>query len=491
MNIALAGFMLESASLLPHQTTYEAFERSALRGAELIESQRGTNTGLGGFISVCEAAGAGMQPLVFAWGGAAGCASDDAFERYTREIVQGLAKLKTDLDGVLLYLHGAMVTPTRLDPELELLREVRKAVGATMPVVVALDYHGNLDAAILEPATAVFGYQSSPHVDMAATGQRAAHCMIEILAGRLKPVSRLSKPGLMVPSIFSATALEPLAEIMAAARRMESTAASYLDISVFAGFSYGDVPNCGFSIVAVTHDDQALAQSVVDTLTATVRQNRKALYRPLPVHSVEAGVALAMEKARTASRPIVLLEHADRLNDSTHGLRELLRRDARKIAVPYLWDPAAAAEATKVGVGAPIRLPVGGHSSTEAGGAVVVEGIVRFAGEKTYRISGPMMHGKLIRLGLSALIELANWWISLTTHPATAVDEDPFLQFGLRAMDCGIILLRSKTHFRAVYEELAQEILIIDTPDWGCADLTSIPYRQITRKGVYPFDEAD
>ena len=40
---------------------------------------------------------------------------------------------------------------------------------------------------------------------------------------------------------------------------------------------------------------------------------------------------------------------------------------------------------------------------------------------------------------------------------------------------------------RAVYEPLADRILIIDTPDWGPADLATLPYRHVPRDRVFPF----
>ncbi len=52
-----------------------------------------------------------------------------------------------------------------------------------------------------------------------------------------------------------------------------------------------------------------------------------------------------------------------------------------------------------------------------------------------------------------------------------------------------MILLRLKTHFRAVFEPLAEEIVIVETPDWGPADLSTLPSRRV-RPGVFPIDPA-
>ena len=69
---------------------------------------------------------------------------------------------------------------------------------------------------------------------------------------------------------------------------------------------------------------------------------RAALSAPVPVYSLEEGIERALAIAGTTNRPVVVLEHADRANDSTHGLRALLDvADRARIAVPFLWDPQA------------------------------------------------------------------------------------------------------------------------------------------------------
>jgi microcystin degradation protein MlrC len=201
-------------------------------------------------------------------------------------------------------------------------------------------------------------------------------------------------------------------------------------------------------------------------------------------------VTSALQRARTAKKPIVILEHADRVNDSTHVLHAMLgRTNGVKVAVPYLWDPKAAAEAVRAGQGATVSIEVGGHSSDRAGGPVRLEGKILFAGEKTYRTTGPMGRGNVVDLGPNAVIQAGDITVWVTTAQKTAIDEDCFIQFGMKASDFGVIVLRSKTHFRAVYERLSEEILIVDTPDWGPADLSTLPYRHVPTERIFPFTE--
>jgi microcystin degradation protein MlrC len=62
---------------------------------------------------------------------------------------------------------------------------------------------------------------------------------------------------------------------------------------------------------------------------------------------------------------------------------------------------------------------------------------------------------------------------------------DPFEQFAIDHRDFDIVVLRSKTHFRAIWQDEAAEIIIVDTPDWGPALLNTLPYER-ARKGVFP-----
>jgi microcystin degradation protein MlrC len=97
----------------------------------------------------------------------------------------------------------------------------------------------------------------------------------------------------------------------------------------------------------------------------------------------------------------------------------------------------------------------------------------------------------LIDLGQSAVIDADGVVVIITSHKNTAVDLDPFAQFGLKFEDFDIVVLRSKTHFRAAYEPLAAEIIIVDTPDWGPADLSTLPYRHVAIDRIFPFRDGN
>ena len=487
LRVAVGGFALESVSFLPGASDIEDFDKAAYHGDDIVTGLRGSQSPGGGFIDILDAEGVEIAPLVYTDLGAGGNASDAAFERYRDLLCDGLAREKGKIDGVLLFLHGAMTTPTRTDPEREIMQAVREVVGWDIPVFVASDLHANVSADFCEIADALFGYHYSPHTDMDETGRRAARWLVRSLRGEVSPTVAIRKPNVMLPSIFTATSVPPLADIVEAGFRWERENDAILDISIFCGFAYADVPQVGFSVVVFTDGDRALAERAADDLTRQIEATRESLLHEDVVLGLDEGIDRAYEISARATRPVVLLEHADRLNDSTYILDALLRRGGRRVAVPYLLDPKAAQAGIAAGKGATITLTVGGWSSDRAGPPVEITGKVLYAGDKSYRGTGAMWNGYTIDLGPTAVIDTGEILLSVVSRYVFAIDLDPFKQFGLDVNDFDIVLLRSKTHFRAVYEDISEAILIVDTPDWGPADLTTLPYRNV-RPGLFPLD---
>ncbi|MCC5993858.1 MAG: M81 family metallopeptidase [Rhodobacteraceae bacterium] len=489
MRLGIAGFHIESASFLPLVSNKSDFEAAAVRGDALIQAYDATNTVPGGFIAFARQSGAELIPLTYSYLGALGPASDDAVAHFATEIASKAAT--ANLDALLLHLHGASWAPSYPDVERFFLSHIRAEIGAAVPIVLALDYHANIDAATLEHVDACFAYHESPHTDMGETGLRAARCAVAMIETGMRPAVAVSKPGLMVPSIFSATALRPLADIISMARDMERRSSVYLDISILAGFSYADSPNTGFSVVVVGDMAQEAAQDIADALSEEICSRKEAIYRPDAVWTVDDAVTLAKREAGRNGKPWVLLEHADRSNDSSYLLAELVDREAQNVAIPMLWDSEAAEAAHRAGPGAIIDLKIGAWSSPKAGPRRSYRCEVLSSGPKTYKISGEMLTGTHVDLGMTAVVRIGGVTVSLVSAFAFGVDEDAFTVFGQNPRDFDIIVLRSKTHFRQVYEELSEKIVIVDTPDYGPADLFEIPYAQIDKTKVYPFNAPD
>lgn len=140
--IAIAGFLDESVLSLisEHRSSNSGSQRflDRLFSKTIVEPTpyRLRHT--------CMRARAGwISSLFFSSGGAAGTTVTRRMSIIVDRLIEGLGSA-ANLGGVLLDLHGAMATPTRLDADRETLERVRAVVGPDVPIMVALDYHANL-----------------------------------------------------------------------------------------------------------------------------------------------------------------------------------------------------------------------------------------------------------------------------------------------------------------------------------------------------------
>ena len=217
------------------------------RGAALMAAGRGINLGIGGAVEHGEGAGWDMVPIL--WCGAIPSAhvTRDAYEAIATEIVDGI-KAAGALDGVFLDLHGAMVAEHEDDGEGALLARVRAVVGPDVPIVAALDLHGNITAKMVQAADALVGFRTYPHVDMAETGRRAA-LQLDALMARGAPFAKaFRRLDFLIPIAWQSTVMEPAAGIYARMAALEG--GEVATVSFFPGFPAADFPECGPTVVA-------------------------------------------------------------------------------------------------------------------------------------------------------------------------------------------------------------------------------------------------
>ena len=183
-------------------------------------------------------------------------------------------------------------------------------------------------------------------------------------------MTAIARPGLVLPSIFTATAVTPLKEIMDEVRAATDLP-DILDVTLFTGFAYGDVPEIGATVIAIVDGDEALAIRTAERLCARLVAAREVLYRAAPLYDPHSALDKTDELLADDCRPVVLSEHADRGNVSTHLLKALLARDVGRVVVPYLHDPIAAKAARSAGLGGQLKTTLGGKSSEMAGAALL------------------------------------------------------------------------------------------------------------------------
>ena len=164
MRIALGGISHETNTYADAITGPTDLGRFAvLRGDQLLDV-RGTATFMAGFLDGCEGIGADPVPTLWAWAGPSGTVTAEAFATLRDDFLERLTTA-LPVDAVALDLHGAGVVEGIDDLEGNLAAEVRRVVGPDVPIVAALDLHGNITEQMVETLDAFFGNQLYPHTD--------------------------------------------------------------------------------------------------------------------------------------------------------------------------------------------------------------------------------------------------------------------------------------------------------------------------------------
>jgi microcystin degradation protein MlrC len=262
--VAVAGILHESNSFSSLATDRAAFERASLKtGDAIIAEWVDSHHEVGGFLAGAREQAFDVYPALVATAIPAGPVTDDALDGLTADLISRL-RAAPRLDGLLLALHGAMVTTRFPHADAEIVRRLRAALGPALPIVVTHDFHANIPPEILDHATALLTYQTCPHVDQRDRGQRAAAILARIFAGA-RPAQAIAKPPLLLNIVFHNTSRPPLAPIVEETCRLERDP-RILAASFAAGYQYADVPHMGPSVVVVTDNDPALAESEVRRL---------------------------------------------------------------------------------------------------------------------------------------------------------------------------------------------------------------------------------
>ena len=188
MRLLLAMMKHETNTFSPVVTDLSRFSRAGGSapdsGASAVAAYRGTGTVTGAYIEIAESEGAEFELAIAADAWPSGPVEDAAYEAMCETILAAVRR--GGWDGILLDLHGAMVTRSHEDGEGTLLKRIR-AIDPKTPIAVGYDMHANVYAEMVEHANVVAGYQTYPHVDMAGTGRRAGNALMRMIKGRPSP----------------------------------------------------------------------------------------------------------------------------------------------------------------------------------------------------------------------------------------------------------------------------------------------------------------
>jgi microcystin degradation protein MlrC len=182
--VLTAEFAHETNTFNRNLTDFAAFvDRSTHFGAEAIKERGDANTELAGFLDCGRKFGWEIVHVLSASAQPAGNVTRDAFERLGGAIVEAAKQRK--FDGILLGLHGAMVTEFDEDGEGVLLERLRAVVGPDIPIAITLDLHANVTPKMCRLANIIVSYKTYPHVDMRERAVQAGEILERAMKGEI------------------------------------------------------------------------------------------------------------------------------------------------------------------------------------------------------------------------------------------------------------------------------------------------------------------
>lgn len=491
MHCVVAMMQHETNTFSPLPTPLSAFAGGPGRllppkGEEAVEYYGAADFAFAAMLDAAKKRGAAVSVPVAAYAEPSGRVSDAAFEAVAAAICGEVAK---GCDAVLLDLHGAMVTESYDDGEGELLKRIR-AVDPKVPIAVALDFHANLTRDMAANATVIDGYRTYPHVDMYQTGERAARTLFRIMDENIRTRTCWQTLPMLTHMIRQTPARQPMKDIMDMA--IDAAGAGLVfNASVFGGFPLADVPCASFGVLIVERADGKQGVALAEQLSRMAWERRRDfVYDPEPLER-------SLSRARAcATFPVVIADHGDNCGaggsaDDLTVLDEMLKQGLTGIVAGPIWDPQAVSRMVQAGEGASVTLEVGGRTSVpligQTGRGLRLEGVVARITDGRFRITGPMQTGLLVDLGRTAVLKTPDVELVVSEQRWEPYDVGCFTHADIDPRSRKYILLKSRQHFRAGFQELAGHIILAAGPGVCSSDYSQYPFANLARP-IYPLD---
>ena len=444
-----------------------------------------------------EEAGFEVVPLVYAVSLPSGMVTRECFDEVMSDFRAEAAK-HPDAAGVYLYLHGAMYVEEWKSEKVEegksgrgeewkcgevdwpetgfsgeewTVRELRKTVGDTIPITLALDFHGNLSDGLVPLVQGIAGYRTAPHTDYDDTERRAAVALLKLLAPQgsstLYTSTRPKKTPLIIPHFFrinvqfadaAQTSVEPYVSVLRMIRELDADP-RVVTASVFNGQPWVDAPFMSASVIvysSANHDEiHAKAKAIADYFDAHKTDLTFGVPAVAPDDVVEA--------VRAMAKPVFVSDSGDNTTAGAAGESDVLVKvfcgTGLKTLFTSLYDPDAVAKyANMVGRVVP-NAP-----------SVVCRGrILGFVGEEA---------------GEGVVVRDGNIDIVYSTVRTSFTMKEHFAAMGLNPADYDVVVVKQGYLWPGAAELAASQVFCL-TPGTATNDFSTLPFKNLVGDYYY------
>ena len=156
-------------------------------------------------------------------------------------------------------------------------------------------------------------------------------------------------------------------------------------------------------------------------------------------------------------------------------------------AFATIADAEAAAIAHRAGAGAEIRVRLGGkHDAALSPGLDAVARVVSLS-DGRFVYEGPMQRGLAVSMGPTAVLRVGGVDVVVASNRFQVYDRQFFVSQGIDPAARRVVAVKSAHHFRAAFEPMAREVIVVDAAGITSPDPKKFPYRNV-RRPVWPLD---
>jgi microcystin degradation protein MlrC len=480
VKVLMAECTQEISSFNPQPSSFADF---AIETGSAFFKHRGLNSAIGGAMSVFDQrSDVEVLPTIAARAPSTGILSADGWRLLADTVLRAMTPHAGKVDAIYFSLHGAMGAIGEPDPEGWLLAKVREAFGPSLPIVISLDLHGILTDRMLQQIDGFAIYQTYPHVDFADTGGRAARLLLDVLDRQLEPViARVTIP-MLARGDECITKTGWYGDVLREGQLLEHRG-NALAVGVMIGNPFTDAPELCTQALVMVESDEALAAASAVQLAERMWQGRQRLVGKL------IDPATAVELATYLDGTVLFTDAADATSSGASGdsialVKALHDGGYRGRVLAQIVDAPAAAAAHAAGVGAVIKVPLGGSVDKRRFRPLDVVATVESLSRGRARLESM---GLPLDAGPTAVLTFENVTVVVLSKPAFLFDRALYYSNGVDPVDFDLVIVKSPHTEFHMYDQWVSKNFNVDAPGATSANLPTLGHRLCVRP-IYPLE---
>jgi microcystin degradation protein MlrC len=266
-----------------------------------------------------------------------------------------------------------------------------------------------------------------------------------------------------------------------------------VNISVNCGFTLGDTPKNGMSVIVTTRNDQQLANRLAKQIARQAWSQRHR-YIPNLISLSEATRLAKLCGEQPLTKPLLFADVADNAGGGGRANTIWIMKSFVEAGVQGAWlglfyDPSLAQQAQQLGVGQSFNAQFNQDENHPLSGRYCAQASVVALHDGQVLGKRGIVAGTQLNLGPCALLRVGGLTIVVVSRRVQCSDPVFFEMFGLTIAAARSIIVKSRGHFRAAFNESFsnEQIFDVDVPGLTTPVLSNVLWKHMPRP-MFPLD---